>query len=207
MKIVNISSGFMSANSYLLVDEETNKAALVDPGEDGKGIIAGIMQQGVSVVAILLTHGHFDHILALDEVKAFTNAPVYIHKDDNICLSNTTFSLMSMIGRNDTFDDADVLLTDGDVIKIGGSEIKVMHTPGHTVGSVCYVTDAGIISGDTLFYDSIGRTDFPGGDFHAIQSSVRRLYKLEGATILYPGHGNSTTIERERKFNMFVREE
>lgn len=207
MRIVNISSGLMSANSYLLIDEKSMNAAIVDPGGDASGLCRAIAENGVHVSAILLTHGHFDHILALDEIKAYTGAPVYIHELDNVCLSNTAFSLMGMIGRNDTFADADVLLHDGDVIDIGESEISVKHTPGHTVGSVCYITDAGIISGDTLFYDSIGRTDFPGGDFQTIQSSIRSLYKFDGDTAVYPGHGSPTTIERERNFNMFVRAE
>jgi glyoxylase-like metal-dependent hydrolase (beta-lactamase superfamily II) len=206
MRIVNISSGFVNANSYLLIDESTLDAAIVDPGGDAPALISAICQNGVKVVAILLTHGHFDHILALDEIKDFTKAPVYIHEYDNVCLGNTIFSLMSMAGRSDTFDDADVKLQDGDEIKIGNSTIKVIHTPGHTTGSVCYMTDAGLISGDTLFYDSIGRTDFPGGDYNTISSSIRSLYKLNGDTVVYPGHGGTTTIERERKFNMFVRE-
>lgn len=206
MRIVNISSGFVNANSYLLIDESTLDAAIVDPGGDAPALISAICQNGVKVVAILLTHGHFDHILALDEIKDFTKAPVYIHEYDNVCLGNTIFSLMSMAGRSDTFDDADVKLQDGDEIKIGNSTIKVIHTPGHTTGSVCYMTDAGLVSGDTLFYDSIGRTDFPGGDYNTIASSIRSLYKLNGDTVVYPGHGGTTTIERERKFNMFVRE-
>lgn len=206
MRIVNISSGFVNANSYLLIDESTLDAAIVDPGGDAPALISAICQNGVKVVAILLTHGHFDHILALDEIKDFTKAPVYIHEYDNVCLGNTIFSLMSMAGRSDTFDDADVKLQNGDEIKIGNSTIKVIHTPGHTTGSVCYMTDAGLVSGDTLFYDSIGRTDFPGGDYNTIASSIRSLYKLNGDTVVYPGHGGTTTIERERKFNMFVRE-
>lgn len=205
MKIVDISSGLTSANSYLLIDEGTCDAAIVDPGGDGPGLVSAIAQNGVKVTAILLTHGHFDHILALDEIKAFTHAPVYIHELDNICLGNTNYSLMSMVGRSDTFDDADVKLSDGDEIKIGNSIIKVMHTPGHTMGSVCYITDAGIISGDTLFCDSIGRTDFPGGSFPTIESSIQMLYKLDPDITVYPGHGTSTTIGRESKLNMFVR--
>lgn len=206
MKIVNISSGFVNANSYLLIDESTFDAAIVDPGGDAPALISAICENGVKVVAILLTHGHYDHILALDEIKDFTKAPVYIHEYDNVCLGNTIFSLMSMVGRSDTFDDADVKLQDGDEIRVGESIIKVIHTPGHTTGSVCFWTDTGLISGDTLFYDSIGRTDFPGGDFNTIESSIRNLYKLNGDTVVYPGHGGTTTIEHERKYNMFVRE-
>ena len=113
---------------------------------------------------------------------------------------------MNLIGRDDTFDDADVLLEDGDEINVGNSKINVMHTPGHTAGSVCYVTDAGIISGDTLFLESIGRTDFPGGDFDTIDESIRRLYAIEGDAKVYPGHGPATTLSHERIYNPYVKE-
>lgn len=206
MEIVNITSGFTAANSYLLIDKETNNAALVDPGGDARQIISKIDEYGVCITAILLTHGHFDHILALDKVKEYTNAKVYIHTLDNICLGNVNFSLMSHIGRDDTFDDADVMLEDGDEIKIGNSTISVMHTPGHTAGSVCFITDAGIISGDTLFLESIGRTDFPGGDFDTIDESIHRLYSIEGDAKVYPGHGGVTTLSHERLYNPFVKE-
>ncbi len=205
MEIVNISSGFSNANSYLLVDRDTKNAALVDPGGDAPGLISAIREHDVTVTAILLTHGHFDHILALDKIKEHTGAKVYIHRADNICLGNTAYSLMSLVGRSDTFEDADVLLEDGDEIAVGNSKISVMHTPGHTAGSVCYITDAGIISGDTLFCESIGRTDFPGGDYDEIDASIRKLYKVEGDAKIYPGHGSATTLSHERLYNPFVR--
>ena len=205
MKIVNISSGFMSANTYLIIDEETNISAIVDPGGDSAHIIAQISANGTRTEKILLTHGHYDHILALDDVRKAVGAKVYIHRYDNICLKNTTYSLMEHIGRRDTFDDADVLLSDGDEITIGSEKVKAVHTPGHTAGSVCYITDAGIITGDTLFFESIGRSDFPGGDAEALEESVRGLYALDGDYVLYPGHGQTTTLEHERKFNPYVR--
>ena len=158
------------------------------------------------MTSILLTHGHFDHILALREIKEYTNAPVYVHRLDAPCLTNPEFSMMSLVGRSDTFDPADVLLEDNDTIRIGNSTVTVMYTPGHTVGSVCYITDAGIISGDTLFYESIGRTDFPGGDFDSIDASIQRIYSREGDETLYPGHGAETTVSHERMFNPFVRQ-
>lgn len=206
MEIINISSSYMSANSYLLVDSDTNEAAVVDPGGDAPRIIYAIQSNAVRVTAILLTHGHYDHILALDEIKAYTHAPVYIHRLDNCCLQNPAFSLMGFIGRDDTFDDADVLLEDGDTVCIGNSTVTVMHTPGHTAGSVCYITDAGVISGDTLFYESVGRTDFPGGSFATLSSSIRALYAREGDEIVYPGHGQTTSLSHERICNPFVQQ-
>ena len=206
MEIVTVCAGYSSANSYLLIDEETNQAALVDPGGEANELIFAIQANAVKVCAILLTHGHFDHILALDEIKKYTGAPVYIHRLDNACLTNPEFSLMTLVGRSDTFDPADVLLEDGDTISVGASTVKVIYTPGHTVGSVCFKTDAGIISGDTLFYESIGRTDFPGGDFATIDASIQRLYAIEGDENVYPGHGEKTSLSHERKYNPFVRQ-
>lgn len=205
MEIVNITSGFTYANSYLIIDTDTNEAALVDPGSDAHGLIFAIDKHGVNVKSILLTHGHFDHILALDEIKEYTKAKVYIHTLDNICLKNVNFSLMSHIGRDNTFDDADVMLEDGDEIKVGNTTVTVMHTPGHTAGSVAYITSAGIITGDTLFCESIGRTDFPGGDYDTIEESIHRLYAIEGDAKIYPGHGSATTLSHERLYNPFVR--
>ncbi len=205
MEIISIGAGYSSANSYLLVDRAANEAALVDPGCDAKDIIFAIQSNAVHITAILLTHGHFDHILSLKEIREYTSAPVYIHKLDCACLTNPDLSLMSMVGRADTFDPAEHTVEDGDRIKIGESEICVLHTPGHTAGSVCYLCDAGIISGDTLFYESIGRTDFPGGSFSTIRSSIQRLYETEEDAAVYPGHGGRTSLSHERSFNPFVK--
>ena len=204
MDIINVSSGYMSANTYILKDTATGDAALVDPGGDSEYIISQINANAANVKCIFLTHGHFDHILALDRIREYTGARVYIHALDNVCLGNPTFSLMTHIGRSDTFGDADVLLDGGEEIEVGESRVRVMHTPGHTVGSVCFITDSGIISGDTLFYESIGRTDFPGGSFEAIEASIKELYAIEGDAAVYPGHGRATSLEHERKFNPYV---
>lgn len=204
LEIIDITCRFDRANSYLLVDPDTRDAAITDPGGDAPELIRAIRTNAVNVTSILLTHGHFDHILALGEIKEYTHAPVCIHRLDASCLTNPAFSMMGLIGRDDRFDDADILLDDGDKISIGSLDVRVMHTPGHTVGSVCYLTDAGIISGDTLFYESIGRTDFPGGSFSSIKASITALYALEGDMKVYPGHGCETTLEHERRFNPYV---
>ncbi len=204
MDIINISSGYMSANTYILKDSATGDAAIVDPGGDSEYIISQIHLNSANVKYIFLTHGHFDHILALGRIREYTGAKVYIHALDNVCLNNPTFSLMTHIGRSDRFGDADVLLDGGEEIAVGESTVRVMHTPGHTPGSVCFITDNGIISGDTLFYESIGRTDFPGGSFESIEDSIKKLYSIEGDITVYPGHGRATSIEHERKFNPYV---
>ena len=204
MKILNIASGYTSADTYLMIDE-SGAAALVDPGGDAPHLKAEIIKSGARVTHILLTHGHFDHILALTELREFTHAPVCIHKLDAICLSDTTYSLMSMIGRSDTFAPAEELLEDKDVIRVGSSDISVIHTPGHTMGSVCYLTGRDLLTGDTLFKQSIGRTDFPGGDFETLEASVQKLYAQNGDYTVYPGHGEPTTLDAERLYNPYIK--
>ena len=204
MDIINVSSGYMSANTYILKDSATGDAAIVDPGGESEYIISQIHASSANVKYIFLTHGHFDHILSLDRIREYTGAKVYIHALDNVCLNNPTISLMTHIGRSDTFGDADVLLYGGEEIAVGESSVRGMHTPGHAAGSVCFITDSGIITGDTLFYESIGRTDFPGGSYEAIESSIKELYAIKGDAAVYPGHGRATSIEHERKFNPYV---
>lgn len=203
MNILNISSGYISADSYLMIDK-SGAAALVDPGGDAPHLKSEIARLGVNVTHILLTHGHYDHILALTELRSYTQAPVCIHKFDSICLSNTGYSLMDIVGINVTFDPAEILLDDGDVLKIGTSEISVIHTPGHTMGSVCFLSGRDLLTGDTLFKESIGRSDFPGGDYRMLEASIQRLYALGGDYTVYPGHGEPTSLDHERKFNLFV---
>lgn len=205
MEIIVVQRGFSTSNTYLLVDSASREAAMIDPSGKVDKLIYGIQSNAVKVTSILLTHGHYDHILSLKEMREYTKAPVYIHRLDAACLTEPSFSMMSLIGRDDRFEPAEVLLEDGDKVRVGESLVGVMHTPGHTVGSVCYLTDAGIISGDTLFYESIGRTDFAGGSFESIRASLARLYALEGDADVYPGHGMKTTLEHERIYNPYVR--
>lgn len=205
MEIINIKNGFSSSNTYLLVDRASGEAAIVDPSGKVDKLIYAIQSNAVKVTSILLTHGHYDHILSLKEMREYTKAPVYIHRLDAACLTEPSLSMMSLIGRDDRFEPAEVLLEGGDTVRVGESSVSVMHTPGHTAGSVCYITDAGIISGDTLFYESIGRTDFASGSFESIRASLARIYALDGDAEIYPGHGIKTTLEHERIYNPYVR--
>jgi len=196
----------MGANCYLVSCPETKKAAIIDPGANSAGIQRWIAEEGVQVEYILLTHGHFDHIGAVDELRELYQAKVGIHKEDAIMLTSGAHNLSRMLGRSYDFKSADFLLEDGQVVQVGNLTLTVIATPGHTPGGVCFLTSEGLISGDTLFDGSIGRTDFPGGSYQElIDSIVKKLLVLPEDTKVYPGHGPETTIGREKRDNPFLR--
>lgn len=203
------ANGEFCANCYLLIDD-SGDAAVVDPGCCDRTMLDAITGENVSVKYILLTHGHFDHVLGIHDLKKETGASVCIHSLDSPGLSTEDFSLISFFRLSDNLRKTtpDILLSDGDIINIGGSELKVMHTPGHTPGGVCYICekDRFILSGDTLFRFSIGRTDFPHSDYGDMNSSLKKLVMLDGDYTVYPGHGDVTSLDIERKQNYFLRE-
>lgn len=201
-----LSMGPIKANTYILTDESSGKTAVIDAGgctPECKQALAG-----KDVQYILLTHGHFDHILGVAELKALTGAEVCIHEADAACLTDETVSLCSWEypGRQ-TAVPADRLLKDGDVIELGETKLTVLHTPGHTKGGVCFVDFENrlLFSGDTLFCLTAGRTDFPGGDDMELMSSLIRLRNLDGDFKVYPGHNRATTLESERTRNRYMR--
>ncbi len=194
--------GYMGVNSYIIYDKEVGKAAVFDAPAESEKILGFLKENGLALEYIFLTHGHFDHIGSLSELKAATNAKVIIHKDEEKYLNDSSLNL--------TFEPlpelyADILITDGDRFEFCGTEIKVIHTPGHTVGGVCYYFDDCLICGDTLFQGSIGRFDFPLGDFATeIKSIKERILTLPDETKIYPGHGLSSTVGIERKENPYL---
>jgi len=205
MKIQTFSLGPMQTNCYFIIDEATNRCAVVDPGEECGRILDALSSHQLTIEMILLTHGHFDHIMALDELRKTTGVPVLIHKDDADALLEPSISYMlQFAGKDKREEPADKLLEDGDVLKLGESEIKVMHTPGHTPGSVCYICGDKIVSGDTLFRGSIGRYDLHGGNYAVLCKSLKKLVALDGDYRIYPGHGSSTTLDNERRTNLYL---
>ncbi|MDD4170124.1 MAG: MBL fold metallo-hydrolase [Desulfotomaculaceae bacterium] len=206
MLLVGFSVGPIESNCYIVGCEETKEAAIVDPGAEAKRILSKAESLGVDIRYIILTHGHIDHIGALAEVQRDTGAKVLIHAEDAGMLTDSGKNLSTYMGSLITMKAADRLLQDGDVIKVGKETIEVLHTPGHTRGGISLKCEAGILSGDTLFYGSIGRSDFPGGSHNQLIASIEnKLLKFPPETRVYPGHGPATTIGWERLHNPFLR--
>lgn len=202
--------GDLSCNCYLAGDPATRQAVVIDPGDDGGRIQQAIERHGLTVVAIVATHAHFDHVLAAEAIRAATGAPFYLHLEDLDLLQWLPASLQLFLGVPDgpAPPEVDKELDDGDEIEVGGSRLQVVHTPGHSPGSICLLSSDGsnsrLFSGDTLFAMSVGRSDLPGGDPDVLFSSIRqRLFPL-GDMPVYPGHGPATTLDRERVGNPFV---
>lgn len=196
------------SNCYLLVDEASGQAAIVDPGWYGDAIKNALRDANADLHYILLTHGHFDHISGTYGLKKDTGAAVVIHEKDSECLLDPNKSLAhGNLPQNPEPVNADILVADGDIISLGESQIKVMHTPGHTKGGVCYILedDRVILSGDTLFCRTVGRTDFLGGSTEDMNASVRRLIALDGDYRVLPGHNRETTLDSERISNHWIR--
>lgn len=197
--------GPVSANCYILSCDDTNEVAVIDCGECTREIESYLT--GVNVKYILLTHGHFDHINGIYRLKQLhPEAEIAIHSLDAPCLSDDLLSLGRGFGIacNDKCQ-ADILLYDNDKLPFGNSEIQVIHTPGHTIGGVTYLYENFLFTGDTLFASSVGRTDFPRGSFPVLHASVHRLFSLDGDYKVYSGHGGTTTLEIERKFNPYIK--
>ncbi|MBO4539019.1 MAG: MBL fold metallo-hydrolase [Clostridia bacterium] len=192
--------GYMPTNCYVLSDGEI--AVIVDPGGGYGKISAYLNENGLNPVAVLLTHGHFDHILDVHKWQK-EGVDIFIHEDEASCLFTPEENISSMIGLTIPPVRMYKTFSDGDVLTFGKLSFKVIHTPGHTKGSCCFIMDDGsVLTGDTLMCETYGRTDFPGGSTDRIVSSIKdKLFSLEGDRLIYPGHGDSSTLNHERRFN------
>lgn len=203
MKVISEKFGSMDNNCSLIIDEKTNQSALVDCNEFSQKMIDMIGDTDLKY--ILLTHGHFDHIIGVKSVKEKYGAQVVISKEDEPMLNSAKLSLAVFCNAPQNNVDADIIVKDGDEITLGETKIRVMATPGHTSGSVCYIAENCIFSGDTLFYCSCGRTDFPSGSPEQMMSSLQKLKALDGDYKVYTGHNNLTTLDFERKNNSYMK--
>lgn len=205
LKIGRMVLGSFSTNCYFLYDDDKKEAIVVDPADQGTGIFHKLKEKGFGVAGILLTHGHFDHILGVKELKDMSGAKTYMLKEEVPLSTDTNKNLSEMFGHPLTFTP-DVEVSDNEVITIAGISCRVLATPGHTAGSCCYYfEDAGfLLCGDTVFLESVGRTDYPTGSGSRLAQSVRdKIFTLPDDIKLYPGHGDFTTVGHEKKYNPF----
>jgi hydroxyacylglutathione hydrolase len=202
MFLKKIIVGDLEENCYLLADEKTRNAAIIDPGDDYARISKVIEENSLKPQFIINTHGHADHIGADDKF----NLPVYIHKLDVPCLDEPGRNLSYLTGAPFSLSVKKVKpLENGQVIKLDSLSLEIIHTPGHTPGGICIKVDNVVFTGDTLFFGGVGRTDFPGASAQQLIASIRdRLLNLAGDTAIYPGHGPSSTIGNEKRRNPFL---
>ena len=203
MEIKTLVLGDIEVNCYLVSTDKS--AVVIDPGYPSSEAVDFLKNAANKERLILLTHGHFDHIGFAGELSKLTNTKVAIGEMDANALTDNYINLSALFGAPINTFDADMLLSDNDEVTVGDLTFKVMHTPGHTVGGVCYLCEGILFAGDTLFAGSIGRTDFPGGSFETLRNSIKRIYTLPDDTVLLSGHGGKTTVINEKRYNPFVR--
>lgn len=200
--------GMVSTNCYFIINEETKETVIIDPGDEETKIIQWIRERSLDPVAVLLTHGHFDHILAVQALKEEFKIPVYAGEKEKQVLNTPSMNLTTRFRNQGYTMDADVYCKNGDILSLAGCEIKVLETPGHTPGGCCYyiAEEKLVFTGDTLFCESVGRTDFEGGSYTQICKSIReKLFVLPEDTVCYCGHGEGTGIGHEKEHNPYVR--
>jgi len=204
MEVRKFVSRLLAVNCYVVSEQDT--AIVIDPVIEGEAVLAYLQARQLKLAAIINTHGHADHIAGNQWFREQTGAPVWIHAADAAYLTDPALNLSSMVmGEGMKSPEAERLLKDGDQIALGTAFLTVIHTPGHTPGSICLLGPGVLFSGDTLFRSSVGRSDFPGGDARVLRESLQKLKELPPATRIYPGHGQETTMAEELAHNFFLR--
>ena len=205
MKIMQMELGPLGTNCYIIINEETKEALVIDPGAEGKKVLEILNKDNLVLKAIILTHGHSDHIGAVGFLAKETGAEVMISEKDASMLTDSRRNLSAYMGDNIVCEKADRLLNDGDKIDVAGITLDVIATPGHTPGGICLKTGDTVFCGDTIFCESIGRTDFPGGSYSEIINSIKtKILILPDTVKLLPGHGPATDVGWERRRNPFL---
>lgn len=206
MIIESLTVGPIQANCFIVGCEETKKAAVIDPGDEADRILMALARHGLQVEAIINTHGHFDHVGANRRMKEATGATLIIHTKDAPMLQSLAASAASWGMSAENSPEPDRTVEDGDEITVGNIRFQVLHTPGHTPGGISLYTEGAVFVGDALFAGSIGRTDFPGGDYGTLIGAIQnKLFSLPDDTVVYAGHMGTTTIEKEKRTNPFAR--
>lgn len=195
--------GVMGTNCYLVFDDQ-KQGVLIDPGANATFILNAIQEQGVTLHYILLTHGHFDHVGALEEVRRATGAPVAIHQDDAYRLPQVDKEGARFGVYTAPQQPADLLLKDEQTLEAGDLQLRILHTPGHTEGGITILCGQAMFTGDTLFCDGVGRTDLPGGDELELHNSLVRIASFSDNYAVYPGHGDVTNLDREKEANPYL---
>ena len=195
LKIHVLQLGAYMTNCYIIHDERSSACCVIDPGAKAEKVLALLQQEGLTLEAILLTHGHFDHVGAVKALREQTGCAVYLCEDDLMMPGNMTAGPLLY---TDSYGD-------GDTLDLAGLQIRVLHTPGHTPGSVCLMTEDAIFSGDTLFAGSCGRTDLAGGNENALKTSLHRLRDIKQEYRVFPGHGIATLLSREQEYNRYMK--
>ncbi len=203
MEIKVLPLGDIGSNSYMIDTEKS--AVVIDVGYESDVLTDFLLKNQDKERLILLTHCHFDHVGGAEKLRKLTNTKIGIGEFEASSLLDGNINLSNLFQEPLNPFEADFKYLNNQIITVGDLNFKVIHTPGHTVGGVCYILDNILFSGDTLFDRSIGRTDFPGGSFEVLENSVKMLYELDDDTVVLPGHGDSTTIFNERKHNPFIR--
>lgn len=204
MKLLCVPCGALEANCYLVSDGQSAACAVVDPGGEAARLEEICREHGLQPQVILLTHGHVDHMAGAAELKAATGAPVLIHDGDRDFVEHPHPYFAQMVGGAPAVQ-VDGELTDGQKLLVGELTLEVLHTPGHSPGSVCLLVEEALLTGDTLFAGSVGRTDLPGGSTATLEASLRRLLDTcQPETMVYPGHGPASTIEEEAETNPWL---
>ncbi|MBQ9941432.1 MAG: MBL fold metallo-hydrolase [Christensenellaceae bacterium] len=204
-QVIKIVNEPMSVNTYILFEEDDNKAVVIDPSFASEKILRVLKDEGLTCEAVLLTHGHFDHIAGVSALRETFGAPLYIHSGDADMITDAKKNMSpAMGGLHIQLEPAENLIKDVDKLVVGNMEILVLGTPGHSPGSVCYMCEEYMFSGDTLFNLSIGRTDLPGGSVEEMRRSMGLLENIDKDYIVHPGHGESSSLEFEKANNPFM---
>jgi len=198
-------TGLLEDNNYLLIDEKSKEAVLIDCTEKNKSIEDALETYGATLKYILLTHGHFDHVLGVNDFRKKYDCKVVIHEADQKLLENVNQFTREFGMPQAEIQKVDGYINENKIVTFGDIEVKTIHTPGHTLGSVCFLIEDKLFSGDTIFYETVGRTDLAGGSFEQLKTNIKeKIFTLDDNIEIYPGHGRATTVGYERVNNKFL---